>query len=181
MKKILSFFFLLGIVSVLLVSCYKGNNVPSPSEVFNHVPKAPIQILMTDTPGPYTAVNIDLLQVRARVQDSIWYDLTTNQGIYNLLDFQNGIDTAIVNDSLPVLAIIDEIRLILGPNNTVEKDSAIYPLVTPSAQQSGIKIKLVQPIYQDSLNTIKFDFDANKSVKVNGNNKYRLHPVIKIL
>ncbi|MDP5172820.1 MAG: DUF4382 domain-containing protein, partial [Bacteroidia bacterium] len=115
---------------------------------------ARLHVYLTDGPGDYQQVNIDLLQVRIKTKGSSgWVDLATNQGIYDLLQYQAGDDTLIVNDTLPP-GEIQEIRLVLGPNNSVMVDSVLYPLATPSAQQSGLKIKLQSFMYADSLTNL---------------------------
>lgn len=151
-----------------------GNTSPTSSN-------AAIQIHLTDTPGQYDEVNIDILQFTAKLDSGGWYALNTNAGIYDLLLFQNGIDTTIVNDSLPAGTTIKELRMQLGTNNTIVIGSATVALSTPSGQSSGVKIKLSQPVVADSLNQITIDFDACKSIKKLGNGTYQLHPVIKVL
>ncbi len=142
---------------------------------------AQLRIYLTDGPGDYQQVNIDLLEVNIKTKGSQgWVALNTNQGIYDLLQYQAGDDTLIVNDTLPP-GEIQELRLVLGPNNTVMVDSVLYPLSTPSAQQSGLKIKLQQLMVSDSLSQVTLDFDAEKSIVETGNGQFILKPVIKAI
>ena len=90
-----------------------------------------IRFLLTDAPGDYQAVNIDVRSVRVIINDSI-IDLETNQGVYNLLDFVNGKDTLIVNDEIPA-GMLSQVRLVLGENNSVVRDSLMHGMMTPSA------------------------------------------------
>jgi len=110
--------------------------------------------------------------------DSI--ELGTNAGIYNLLDYQNGISTLIGSDTLTVDTITD-IRLILGPNNTVKVDGEIFDLDTPSAQQSGLKIKVCIPLVDYDTYDLTLDFVAEESVFQTGNGQYKLRPRIKVV
>ena len=64
-----------------------------------------------------------------------------NAGIYNLLDFTNGLDTLLGSTVLPA-GKISQMRLVLGSRNTVNIDGTISDLKTPSAQQSGLKFKI---------------------------------------
>lgn len=142
---------------------------------------APVHIYLTDDPGDFQEVNIDLLQVRIKTKATQGFvDLNTNAGVYNLLAYQAGQDTLIVNDSLPH-GEIQEIRLVLGPDNSVMVDSVLHNLDTPSGQSSGLKIKFNKVLVQDSLNTVTLDFDAEKSVNLRGNGTYSLKPVIRVL
>jgi hypothetical protein len=58
-------------------------------------------------------------------------------------------------------------------------DSSIYPLTTPSAQESGLKVKIDKDLGLD-INTFVLDFDAAASVKLQGNGVYKLLPVIRL-
>ncbi len=138
-----------------------------------------LQIRLTDAPGDIDAVFIDLLQVQIKTQQTNGFlDLNTIAGVYDLLQYQAGDDTLIVNDSLPA-GQIQQIRLILGPQNRVMVDSVLYDLKVPSGMESGIKINFSSIAVQDSLTQILLDFDAEKSIVKQGNGRYSLKPVIK--
>ncbi len=139
-----------------------------------------LQIRLTDGPGDFQQVNVDIREIRVKtsMDTAQWILLQTNAGIYNLLDFQNGIDTLLAVGPVPAVTL-KEIRFVLGPDNSVMVDSIVYPLTTPSAQESGLKIKIDKDLGLD-INTFVLDFDAAESVKIQGNGVYKLHPVIKL-
>lgn len=140
--------------------------------------KSFLQIRLTDNPTNVDQVNIDLLQVSIKTKASSGFvPLYTYAGIYDLLKYQAGQDTLIVNDTLPP-GEIQEVRLLLGPNNSIMVDSVLYPLKVPSGLSSGIKIKFNKIMVQDSLTNVTLDFDAKKSVVEQGNGSYLLKPVI---
>ncbi len=140
--------------------------------------EANIQFRLTDMPGEYQQVNIDVLSVKVKLNDSLVI-LSTNQGVYNLLEFVNGKDTLLVDDQLPS-GYISQIRLILGDNNTVMIDSMLYDLKTPSAQQSGLKLNVHEEIISGESYAYMIDFVVDKSIVETGNGKYILKPVIKV-
>jgi hypothetical protein len=167
-------FSLLASVAILFAYCKKDNPTPpAPAK------PTPVFIRMTDAPGPYSAVNIDLLSVEV-TGNGATSTLNTNPGIYNLLDFANGVDTLIATGSLTIEKI-EQIRLILGPNNTIVKDSVTYPLETPSAEQSGLKLQIHKSLEAGVAYYLLLDFDANQSVIESGNGKYILKPVIRTI
>ena len=137
----------------------------------------PYAVRMTDAPGPYNAVYIDLQGMEVTGIDGKVVVMNVHTGIYNLLNFSNGIDTLIASGSLQV-AIVQQIRLILGPNNSVVVDSVSYPLSTPSADQSGLKLQVHQKLQSGVPNNVLIDFDANNSIVYEGNGNYKLKPVI---
>ncbi|MNJ81020.1 hypothetical protein D3C77_796330 [compost metagenome] len=60
-------------------------------------------------------------------------------------------------------------------------DSTYYPLATPSAQQSGLKINLKSDFAPNQVYEVLLDFDAENSIVTQGNGSYSLKPVIKVL
>lgn len=143
-----------------------------------------IMIRMTDAPGPYQQVNVEILQVKVSMDSPSgdnWVDLPTNAGIYNLLDLQNGIDTTIVNLTTIQSGTINQMRLLLGSNNTVMVDSVLHPMKVPSGTQTGIKIVTPIHVSNTNLTNVLIDFIADKSVVESGNGDYHLKPVIKVV
>lgn len=140
--------------------------------------EAHIQFRLTDMPGEYQEVNIDILAVEVKLNDTL-IRLSTNQGVYNLLEFVNGKDTLLVDDQLPS-GFISQIRLILGEENTVMIDSMLYDLKTPSAQQSGLKLNVHEDLIAGQSYAYVIDFVVEKSIVETGNGKYILKPVIRV-
>ena len=140
----------------------------------------PVAIKMTDAPGPYEKVYIDLQGVEITGNDGQMVTTNVKKGIYNLLDFTNGVSTLIATDTLNV-SKVGQIRLILGVNNTVVIKGVSYPLSTPSADQSGLKLQVHQTLQAGVLYNILLDFDANKSIVDLGNGGYKLKPVIRTI
>lgn len=135
-------------------------------------------VRMTDAPGPYEEVNIDLKSVEVTGSNGQTVLLNTTAGIYNLLEFSNGLSTLIATSELSD-AKVSQIRLILGANNTVVVGGVSYPLSTPSAEQSGLKLQVNQTLLADIQNEILLDFDANASIVKTGNGTYKLKPVVR--
>ena len=138
-----------------------------------------LKIRMTDAPTALDEVNIDLEQVNIKfAKDSgSWTKMQTNAGVYNLLDFQNGLDTLIAQGNYPQ-ADVKEIRLVLGSNNSVKEGGNLFPLVIPSGSESGLKIKINRKL-RTGLDSLLIDFDALLSIRKEGDH-YKLRPVIKL-
>lgn len=173
MKKITLILMGLGL---LLAGCSK-NNSPSSNT-------AKVQVKLTDAPGDYQAVNVDVKEVQINMSTdstSGWQTVPNlNAGVYNLMDLTGGADTLLGTLDLPG-GKISQVRLILGSNNTVTlKDGTTVNLSTPSAQQSGLKLNIDQNLTAGITYKLLLDFNAGKSVVSAGNsNKYNLKPVIK--
>ena len=140
---------------------------------------ADMNIRLTDGPGNYDAVLIDVQQIEVHSDVSGWVTLApTHPGIYNLLDFSNGMDTLLCHAQLPA-GKISQMRLILGNNNSVVVDGVTKPLSTPSAQQSGLKFNIHQDLVPNGSYDVWIDFDAGRSIIETGNGGYSLKPVVR--
>src|SRR4029077_16111178 len=119
----------------LFTSCNKENNTSR------------LSVYLTDAPAGYDAVLIDVVGVEIKATsdqgDNGWQQLPVNAGIYNLLDFTNGMDTLLSTVELPA-GKVSQLRLKLGTNNTIvlNGSSLPLPLFTPSAQTSGLKFNI---------------------------------------
>jgi hypothetical protein len=139
-----------------------------------------VQIRLTDAPGDWDEVNIDLKEVHIKLDnDSVeWKTLEAKPGIYNLLGLQNGVDSLIGKGNFQEGQVIKEIRLVVGDSNTIKVKGETYPLTIPSGAESGLKIKISKKL-QATLETLVIDFDAALSIKEEPNG-YKLKPVIRL-
>lgn len=168
---------LLAVVAAatIFTACSKDD---SPSSGGN----SKMSVYLTDGPASYDAVLIDIQEVQVNTtadSSSGWQPLTlVRPGVYNLLQFRNGLDTLLGSQMLPA-GTITQVRLILGTNNSVVVKGVSYPLQTPSAQQSGLKLNIHATLQANIEYKLWLDFDAGRSIVQTGNGKYILKPVIR--
>jgi len=166
-----------ALLSVGVISCQKtssdnGKNI------------AKLQVYLSDAPGDFEAVYIDVKDVMINVTgDTIngWKSLAgVHAGVYDLLKLVNDDDTLLADTEIPS-GRIHQLRLILGTENYVKIEGVTQTikLETPSAQQSGLKLNIQHDVVGGVLYTILLDFDVAKSIHKTGNNKYMLKPVIR--
>lgn len=148
-----------------------------------------LEVRLTDAPSNFEQVNVDVRAVQIHVSNSDeeanWQSLTLlRPGVINLLDLAGGRDVLLASADFPA-GRISQLRLVLGPNNTVKLkgDPALYELKTPSAQQSGLKLKIDADLTRDVTYQVMLDFDAGKSVVERGNSadRFSLKPVIRTI
>lgn len=147
---------------------------------------AQITVRMVDAPGDYDAVNLDVEEVQVKTgtltdgdTEEEWTSLETEAGIYNLLDLTGGVSQLLVDDEIPA-GYIDQIRLVLGDNNSIEIDGEELALATPSAQQSGLKIMINDDLDPGEIYNYILDFDVEESIVTQGSGNYILKPVIRL-
>ena len=164
---------LIALLFIGLASC------SSDDDSKNNEGNAKMALRLTDAPGDYEAVFIDVKEVIIKYSNGREdLNLGINAGIYDLLELTNGVNVLLFNDEVPA-GNISQIRLVLGANNTIVVDGQTIPLDTPSAQQSGLKIQVDKTLEPGILYEFMLDFDVDKSIVAQGNGGYSLKPVIR--
>lgn len=140
---------------------------------------SPIQIYLTDNPTAYDSVNVHIKGISVNVlhDTSAWISINTKDTIVNLLDLQNGITILLADDVVPQ-GVLKEVRFILGDGNYVVVNGTAYPMATPSAETSGLKVKIDKNL-NEVFNAFILDFDAEQSI-LQENGGYKLEPVIRL-
>lgn len=174
MRKTLTSLLILGLSTFAFYACSKQGTSSSD--------KAKMQVYLTDDPGDYDAVYIDVQDVKINYSNDTsenWVSLNNvARGSYNLLDLINDRDTMLADAEINT-GTVEQIRLVLGPNNYVVVDGQRHDLETPSAQQSGLKLNIHQSVVEGILYKLLLDFDVARSIHQTGNGKYMLKPVIR--
>jgi hypothetical protein len=160
-------FLAIALLSLMATSCTK--NPSSGTSAF--------AVRMTDAPGNYSAVNIDLQSVVVTTSSGAQVALNTHSGIYNLLTLTNGADTLIASGNVQG-ASVEQVSLILGPNNSVVVNGTTYPL-SASAELSGLNVQISQGLQAGGTASALIDFDAGQSISLQTNGTYQLKPVIR--
>ena len=147
MKKYKLFVMLL-IASAGLMSCSDEND-----SVNNQEGTAQVAVKLTDAPGDYDQVNIEVVDVmiktdaeavttegdtEAETGEEGWVSLGVEPQTINLLDLTGG-NTLFLGETELAAGNIQEMRLILGDNNNIVVIGDKLVLDTPSAQQTGVQ------------------------------------------
>lgn len=168
--KMIIFAIFIGLFILQISSCTQDKNTD----------KVKLSVRMTDAPAKYDEVLVDVQGVEIIGNGGSAVMLNTSAKVYNLLELSNGVNTLIATGDLNAGAV-SQIRLILGTNNSVKVGGVVYPLSTPSAMQSGLKLQVNQTFEAGVSYTILLDFDASQSIVLSGNNEYQLKPVIRTI
>lgn len=188
MKKY-NLFLLLFIFAGILVSCSEDED----NSIDTTQGTAHLAVKLTDAPGDYEQVWVEVEDVKIKLdaasstetedetaQEDEWMSLegVESQRI-NLLDLTGGVTQLLAETEIPA-GHLQEMRLVLGDNNTIVVDGQELVLNTPSAQQSGLKVQVNQELTADTYYTFILDFDVDKSVVDQGNGKFSLKPVLRL-
>lgn len=181
-----------AIVVAIFFACNKDKSM-------NEIPpgKQHVSVYLTDHATFFDQVLIDIRSVAVLVdtcsKDStdddddnddnkdcwVWDSLDIRPGVYDLLTLRNGVDTLFATGIIPD-GKIKKIRIGLGPNNSLVKDSITYPLNLPH-DLTSITIKIRGHECEEfEPGRVRFwlDFDARRSIIFLRNNQFMLRPVI---
>lgn len=162
------------ILLITFISCSKDRNYGS------------MTVKMTDAPAEFNHVYIELVEIRLHYSSSIndsengWVSLDSNPGIYDLLELQNDVLATIADDPKIPVGHVNQLRLILGDENSVVIDGLRHDLSLSSQDINGLKLNLDTRIKNKEKVTIVLDFDAEQSIVQFNENEFKLKPVIKV-
>jgi hypothetical protein len=148
---------------------------------------ATLRVSMTDAPGDYEAVWVDvkdvMIKTDASTGDEGWVSLTgVEPRRYDLLLLTGGVTELLATAEVEP-GMLGQIRLVLGTDNTIvlKNTTEEITLSTPSAQQSGLKLQVNQELEAGKDYEFLLDFDVDQSIVSAGNSgQYILKPVIRL-
>ncbi len=185
-------------VSFITTACNKNASSESTTGTQN------LSLYLTDGPGLFDKVLIDIRSVKVLVDTSadtrrhdnddwdrrgsddqkkdssfVWENLNIPAGIYDILKFRNGADTLLAAKGI-TKGSIRLIKIEIGTNNSVVKDSITYPVGLPAGSLNYVLIKLKGHECEEYLpgkSRLWLDFDITRSIIQEGNGKFILRPV----
>ena len=148
---------------------------------------ARVQLRLVDASGPYKKVNVEIIDIQYKgAEEDAWTSFNPAEGYPIKVDLTKliaGNDLLLADEIVPA-GIFGQIRLVLSENNTLvlnDSPDVEIPMDTPSAQQSGLKLKLNEELEPGFSYTFILDWDVQKSIVKAGNSgKYNLKPVIRV-
>ena len=136
-----------------------------------------LKVLLTDAPGDFDEVWVNIAEVQIESADAGWITLTEGPQQFDLLTLQNDVTAALGGGQLAP-GMYGQLRLIVDDAHVVA-DGISEDLKIASGAQTGIKINLDATIEENMVYTLVIDFDAAKSVKSTGQG-WLMTPVIKV-
>ena len=136
-----------------------------------------VNIKLTSSAFDAEQVNISVASVQANYNDTTWVDLATSPQSYNLLDYQNNLDTSIARGPLPATSILKKIKIVFGNQNNIKFNGKTLPLQT--ANNPFVILEVNKKLNR---NMEKFVVTINPMlcIGINENGLYQFTPVASI-
>ncbi|RFM26513.1 DUF4382 domain-containing protein [Deminuibacter soli] len=181
-------------IAVALIACSKNE---SSQQNLPPAGKQAVSLYLTDDPGFFDNVYVDIQSVQVLVdtcsnsqwndwgndnRDScrVWDDLQIRAGVYDILSLRNGLDTLFAQGNVPK-GKIKYIKIQLGTQNSLVKDSVTYPLHLPAAFNGTILLKFRGDEFEQFESgrcRLWLDFDIARSIIKVRDGMFYLNPVL---
>ena len=163
--KLNNIFYLLAFGLLFLFSCQ--------DPLADDDPKV-LNIFLIDCPFEAEEVNVEILNILVEDEEGTIVALNTVAGIYNLLEFQEGVDTLIASGNVDFDAV-ENLYFELGENNSIVVEGEIYPL--GFKKDNEVKVKMDYDLLSGDHDLV-IDFFACTSI-IRKDGEYLLKPVLK--
>lgn len=169
------------ILSLFLIAMFALNNCNRDS-VSSTENTGTLSISLTDAPAAYDSVIIVFSEISAHI-DSGWVHVVQEPVRVNLLDWTNG-ETVLLGSADVPAGKYTQVRIKIDAAYIGVADE-VYELTVPSGSKTGLKLGPQFTINDGSTYSLVLDFDASRSIVVNGpkNNPkgYKLKPHIRVI
>lgn len=179
MKKLaLSSMIAFALIAIAVVSCKKENVAPG---------KGTFKVRMTDSPGDYEALNVQLVSVEAFSESSGWVSLNSETQSFDVLELTNGYERVVAHNSSVDAGIYTLLRLKFGASNSLKYlnetsiggASAVISVST-DLQWVGpreVTIAINEQVSESANAEVLLDFNVAESI-IEDAEMYILEPVI---
>lgn len=189
-------------ICLLSFSCQKSGNNPGGTTAG----KSSVNIFLTDDPSlVFDHVFLDISKVEIKVEDDSeashesehqgetddsdsrgetsggWVSVSIHPGVYDILQFRNGLDTLFAATSFDASRQLKKVRLTLGTDNSVVLNGNPFPL-TLNGNDNFVVVKIDESavaVNSGGLTNFWIDIDAGRSIRQRGND-FELKPSVKV-
>lgn len=122
-------------------------------------------------------VNISINAVQANYTDTSWVNLVVDKQSYNLLDYQNNVDTTIARGPLPATSILKKIKIVFGVQNSIKLNGKLLPL---TSSKNLVLVLDVNKKLNRNIENVIVAINPTLSITINENGLYQFTPVAVI-
>lgn len=149
-------------------------------------------VRMTDSPGDYSELNVEIASVEAYHENKGWIMLNNEAQVITVTDLTNGNEVELVNEARISTGNYTKLRLNFGDDNTLKintQSSITSPIVAvevdlelmASSSQKSIEMEINQTVDRNNGANILIDFDVANSISQNASLNYQLNPKVTVV
>lgn len=169
------FLFLVALIGIVLPACQK--------EAMNRAngQTATFKVRMTDAPGNFTGLYVQLTRVDAYIEQQGWVNLSSDDRLISVLDLTNGAETTLSLTQQAAIGMYAKLRLTFGTDNSLlvygGAGSSTVGLSFSSPASNEIVVDINEQVSAGTTTEVLLDFNVAESIWQLGNT-YLIHPAI---
>lgn len=170
MKRML-LLMLLGCVGFTMQACKKNKDAA----------QGKMEVRMTDSPGDFVALNVQIMKIEAYMDNSGWVVLNETTKEVNVLDLTNGAEVTISSATNVQPGLYTKLRLTFSGQSSLTINGASGPNTVDLSFNSNYSHQVEIPIHcqvnSGITASVLLDFNVALSIKEN-NGQYEMNPVL---
>lgn len=135
----------------------------------NDAKEAGVTINMTDAPGDYAALNVEIERVDIYSESSGWVTLSNETQMINVLELTNGVETTLASSTELEAGLYTQVAVYFGSNNSIQAQADGQFAELDLGGEGMIVVDINEEVSASSNTDILLDFNVAESVvEVNG-------------
>lgn len=171
MKKVLVFTLMIVCAGFIIQSCKKNNQVS----------QGQMEVRMTDSPGDFVSLNVEILKIEAYLENSGWVTINETSKEINILDLTNGAEVTIASAITVQPGTYTKLKLTFSGENSLtfngSNGSNTVNLSFGSNFSGQVEVPIHCQVSSGVTSSILLDFNVGSSIAQTGG-AYTLNPVI---
>ena len=168
-------------LAMSITACKKEDIQPKPNGTMSPSENNTFKVRMTDAPGDYASLDVEILKVEAYLQDSGWITLNNDAQVVSVLDLTNGAETTIAYEGSASAGIYTQLRLTFGNQTNLmlfgSNGSGLLQANLNWASSSQVVIEIDEEVSSTSQADVLLDFQVAESI-FEQSQQYIIDPVI---
>jgi hypothetical protein len=164
-----------------LSSCKKEDAKPGTSMNTASPEKGSFKVRLTDSPGNYSGLFVELTRVDAYIQNQGWVNLSSESRVISVLDLTNGAETTLSYNAHAQAGVYTKLKLTFGNENTLVLNgvagSSTIALNFGSQSSHEVVVDIHEEVNAQSSGEVLLDFNVAQSILAMGTS-YLMNPNI---
>jgi hypothetical protein len=166
------------IASVALQSCKKDDD----NNDDNGTPGTTMRVRMTDAPGNYAGMKLNITKVEAYLENTGWVTLDDSDQEVSVLTLTNGTERSMGFDATAQAGHYTSLRFTIGAGNTIttndQSGNATHDLNWVGSSDNTVEVDIDRQLNANSQISVLVDFNVAQSVSQDLLGNYNMTPVI---